>query len=92
MSIKRAQNLFGAGAIFGRAGDVDLIAAIGQRHIKRLLNARQMLAVLAIKLGQQSVIVEFKNQRLANRAAIVFVRTAQPRAPVFVNLIESIIA
>jgi len=44
--------------------------------------------MLAIKLGQKSVIVEFKNQRLANRAAVIVFRTAQPRAPVFVILIE----
>ena len=88
MRVKRGQYLLGAGAIFCLAGDEYLIAAIGQRHIKRLLNARQMLAMLAIKLGQKSIIVELKNKRFADKALMsgeVFVRTAQARAPIFLK-------
>ena len=88
MRVKRGQYLLGAGAIFCLAGDEYLIAAIGQRHVKRLLNARQMLAMLAIKLGQKSIIVELKNKRFADKAPMsgeVFVRTAQASAPIFLK-------
>ena len=88
MRVKRRQYLFCAGAIFRLAGDENLIAAIGERDIKRLLNARQMLAMLAIKLGQKSIIVELKNKRFADKALMfgeIFVRTAQARAPIFLR-------
>ena len=79
--IQGIKHEFGTRARGLLAGNEHLIAAIGNRYSKCLLDTHKVFAVLAVKFRQEAVIVKFDGHRFVDR------RTDLPE--VFVRLCQS---